>query len=102
LHSGAERFTLRGHSDSVQAVAITPDGKQVVSASDDITLKSGICTPGAERFTLSGYSRYVMAVAITPDGKQVVSASDDSILNLKVWDLHTGAERFTLRGHSSS
>jgi WD40 repeat protein len=32
---GSLRLTLTGHSDSVTAVAITPDGKRVISASDD-------------------------------------------------------------------
>ncbi len=92
--------TLSGHSSSVRAVAITPDGKQVVSASWDNTLKVWDLHSGAERFTLTGHSHLVEAVAITPDGKQVVSASRDN--TLKVWDLHSGAERFTLSGHSES
>jgi WD40 repeat protein len=67
--------TLTGHSSYVKAVAITPDGKQVVSASDDSTLKVWDLHSGAERFTLRGHSDSVEAVVITPDGKQVVSAS---------------------------
>jgi WD40 repeat protein len=91
--------TLSGHSGSVWAVAITPNGQQVVSASGDNTLKVWDLHSGAEQLILTGHSSSVQAVAITPDGQQVVSASDDN--TLKVWDLHSGAERLTLTGHSS-
>ena len=39
LASGAELRTLAGHADWVAAVAVTPDGRQAVSASRDRTLK---------------------------------------------------------------
>ncbi|MCT7963375.1 NB-ARC domain-containing protein, partial [Laspinema sp. D1] len=97
---GALIRTLTGHSWSVQAVAITPDGKQAVSASSDKTLKLWDLATGSELATLTGHSKSVQAVAITPDGKQAVSASDDN--TLKLWDLAMGSERATLTGHSKS
>ena len=39
LARGRELRTLFGHSDSVRAVAVTPDGQWAVSASSDNTLK---------------------------------------------------------------
>ncbi len=92
--------TLTGHSSEVNAVAITPDGKQAVSASYDNTLKLWDLATGSELATLSGHSSLVLAVAITPDGKQAVSASWNN--TLKLWDLATGSELATLTGHSSS
>jgi WD40 repeat protein len=92
--------TLTGHSDMVKAVAITPDGKQVISSSWDNTLKVWNLVTGEEQFTLTGHSSSVYAVAVTPDGKQVISASSDN--TLKVWNLVTGEEQFTLTGHSNS
>lgn len=80
--------TLTGHSDSVNAVAITPDGKQAVSGSDDTTLKLWDLATGSELATLRGHSSSVLAVAITPSGKQALSASLDE--TLKLWDLLTG------------
>ena len=90
--------TLHGHNHWVNAVAITPDGKQLVSAADDQTLKVWDLRTGQELHTLRGHGNAVHAVAITPDGEQTVSASTDQ--TLKVWDLRTGQEVQTLRGHN--
>lgn len=40
------------------------------------------------------------SVAVTPDGRQVVSGSQDE--TIKVWDLETGEEVRTMRGHADS
>ncbi|MCF2147802.1 hypothetical protein IQ276_015505 [Desmonostoc muscorum LEGE 12446] len=90
--------TLTGHSNSVNAVAVTPNGQQVISASRDNTLKVWNLATGEELFTLTGHSDSVNAIAVTPNGQQVISASLDS--TLKVWNLATGEELFTLTGHS--
>jgi len=92
--------TLTGHSDSVAGCAISPDGKKVVSASWDETLKVWDLESGDEMAILKGHSGWVKGCAISPDGKKVVSASDDK--TLKVWDLESGGEILPLPGHSDS
>ncbi|MEH2001549.1 MAG: hypothetical protein V7L00_22875, partial [Nostoc sp.] len=92
--------TLTGHNDSVEAVAIAPDGKTAVSASRDNTLKLWDLQTGKEISTLTGHNDSVEAVAITPDGKTAISGSDDN--TLKLWDLQTGKEISTLTGHNDS
>ncbi|MEH2288036.1 WD40 repeat domain-containing protein, partial [Nostoc sp.] len=92
--------TLKGHSYSVKAVAVTPNGQQVISASDDNTLKVWNLATGEEQFTLNGHSNSVKAVAVTPKRQQVISASDDN--TPRTWSpATTGEEQFTLNGHSS-
>jgi WD40 repeat protein len=90
--------TLTGHTSSLYAVAVTPDGQRAVSASGDETLKVWDLGSGRELHTLTGHTSYVTAVAVTPDGQRAVSASWDR--TLKVWDLGSGRELHTLTGHT--
>src|SRR4028118_293936 len=91
--------TLIGHTESVNAVAIAPDGLTAISASEDKTLKIWDTETGRELKTLTGHSEWVNAVAIAPDGKTAISASWDK--TLKIWDTETGRELKTFTGHSS-
>jgi hypothetical protein len=65
-------------------VAFSPDGRRIVSGSDDNTLKVWDATSGQETLTLKGHTRAVWCVAFSPDGRRIVSGSWDK--TLKVWD----------------
>jgi nucleoside phosphorylase len=75
---------------------VTSDGRHVVSASDDKTLKVWELASGRALATLQGHASRVTACAVTSDGRHVVSASDDK--TLKIWDLATYTCRITHRG----
>jgi len=96
---GALLRTLKSHSGWVNGIAVTPDGRGAVSASNDKTLKLWDMETGRVLRTLEGHSAAVLGVAVTPDGKRAVSASRDH--TLKVWDLETGRVLRTLEGHPS-
>jgi WD40 repeat protein len=89
---------FEGHSDWVNACAVAPDGRHVVSASSDKALKVWELASGRALATLEGHSGWVTACAVTLDGRHVVSASADQ--RLKIWELASGRARATLVGHT--
>lgn len=89
--------TLEGHSDLVRAVAFLPDGKLLVSASRDRTVRRWEASSGEAFETHEAYSGSVDAVAYSPDGRLLASASSDGAIRL--WEAGSGEARQTLEGH---
>src|SRR5947209_14681649 len=90
----------RGHSNGVSAIAWSPDGKRIASASYDKTVQVWDAATGHLFFTYRGHANWVIAVAWSPDGKRIASASFDR--TVQVWDATTGKHLLTYRGHSGT
>ncbi|NJK65980.1 MAG: serine/threonine protein kinase [Microcoleus sp. CSU_2_2] len=91
-------YTLPGHSSFVNSLAISPDGKILVSGSWDKTIKVWELETGELIGTLTGHSDRVNSVAISWDGRMLVSGSSDE--TIKFWNLHIGDLLCTFPGHS--
>ena len=86
--------TLRGHRDTLYALAISPDGSLIATGSYDQQIKLWNTQTGAEWKTLRGHNGAVFALAFRPDGKILASASADR--TVKLWDVVSGQRRDTL------
>jgi WD40 repeat protein len=93
-------YSALGHADGVLAAAYSPNGRFVVSASRDYTLKIWDTGKGRELYTLTGHTGEVHAAVFSPDGAHIVSGSDDT--TVKIWDVQTGREIASLGGHDGS
>lgn len=92
--------TLTGHSDSVWSIALSSNGKTLVSGSEDKTIKVWDFPSGKLRHTLTGHTDTVRSLAISGDGKTLASSSGDKTIAL--WNLQTGTLIRTLTGHTST
>ena len=76
-------LTLRGHTSRVVAVAFSPDGLRIASASFDRTVKLWELETGQEVCTLRGHTAGVLSVMFSSDGASLVTSSMDC--TAKVW-----------------
>ena len=82
--NGKELCVLKGHEDWVSSAAFSPDGKLIVSASADNTVRIWNAENGKELSVLKGHTQGVSSAAFSPDGKLIASASVDN--TVRIWN----------------
>ena len=87
MASGQEMRRLRGHTASVRRLAISADGRRLVSVDADNEVKVWATDP-AEEADLLFHKGIIVYVAVSPDG-ETLATSDSNFFTLRLWDLRT-------------
>ncbi|HYO54562.1 pentapeptide repeat-containing protein, partial [Archangium sp.] len=81
----------------IQSVSFAPDGRRLVSAGGDGTVRLWEAESGRELRSLSGHDGTVWSVSFSPDGRRLASAGADGAVRL--WEAESGRELRSLSGH---
>jgi WD40 repeat protein len=94
--------SFKGHTNRIISVAFSPNGKQIVSGSNDRSIRVWEVETGDVLFKLIvDHTDRVLSVAFSPDGTRIVSGSND--LTIRVWDAATGKKvAGPLKGHKKA
>ena len=89
-------LTLKGHTDTVNALAFTTNGGTLASGSDDKTIRLWETSTGTEILNMP--SGKIHALAFSIDGK--ILASINSAFSIQLWDVATGSELTSIAGQN--
>lgn len=95
-----ELVVQTGHSEEVQSMAFSADGKTLASGSGDSTIKLWDVATGSELRTLTGSCGGVTSVSFNADGKIIAGGSGRGVI--KLWNIATGRELGAVTGHCES
>eukprot|EP00043_Microstomoeca_roanoka_P020153 m.238925 g.238925 ORF g.238925 m.238925 type:complete len:1029 (-) comp17117_c0_seq3:453-3539(-) len=89
---------IRAHTDVVNSVHPTPDGRYMISASHDSTAKVFQLGTFECVATLQGHSDIVLSVCASPDSKTLATGGGDA--QVMIWSTDTFACKGKLTGHT--
>ncbi|HQO34491.1 MAG TPA: WD40 repeat domain-containing protein, partial [bacterium] len=96
--SGTLTRVFMGHTRPVRDVAFSPDGRLLLTGSDDYTARLWDVETGREIRAFVGHESWIHSVAFSPDGTRILTGSGDCTARL--WDMETGTELQTFVGHT--
>ncbi len=98
---GGHVFTYRGHTETVWALAWSPDGTHIASGGADQLVQVWNASTGHHFFSYTGHTSVVIGVAWSPDGTRIASGGSwDN--TAQVWNASTGHHLFTYTGHTDA
>jgi WD40 repeat protein len=94
---GTHVVRLRGHRGRVNALVFSPDGRHLLTGSDDTTARIWNARTGALERTVSAHQGVVGSVSYSKDGARFATAGSDGTVAL--WRV-AGGEPVILAGHT--
>jgi WD40 repeat protein len=94
---GQADYKLYGRAKAVEFVGFSPNGSMLISSHFDHTLQIW-ALDGRHLRTLHGHRDVSRQWACSPDSQLLATGSDKTI---RVWEMHSGEHRFTIRRHTS-
>jgi uncharacterized protein with WD repeat len=79
---------LKGHTNSIGSAVFSPDGKKIVTASDDQTARIWDAKSGKMLRTFSGHTNVVQSAFFSPDAKKIATADTDK--TVQIWNVESG------------
>jgi hypothetical protein len=89
--TGRRLHLLSGHTDRVQFVTFSRDGRLVASGGYDGAIHLWEASSGNHLRALTGHTKTVLAVDFAPDGRSLVSGGGDR--EVRLWNVADGASR---------
>lgn len=93
---GNHSAVLNGHTRNLWTSEFSPDGKKIVTASSDNTVRVWDVASGMQLLVLTGHENAVRFATFCPDGKDIASLSWDNVI--KIWDASTGELKNSFTG----
>lgn len=93
-------MSLLGHMSAVTSIAVSRDGRRVVTASQDFTAILWNGVSGEPLVTLKGHTAAVLSGIFSTDGRLIATASADGTARL--WNGETGEPLAILDGHAGT
>jgi WD40 repeat protein len=105
VQSGKQIHTFTGHLGKVRDLAFSPDGKGIITASEDMTAILWDAQSGQMSFKMNFSAKKgsynlrndagpVWHVGFSPDGKRIITGHNKEA---RLWDAETGAEFTSLK-----
>jgi WD40 repeat protein len=100
LKAGANELkALETLDQQIKSVLFCQDGRTLVSASSEGTIRLWDVSTGKERLKLLGLGNFITTLAVSPDGTTLASSGGHAI---QIWDLDSGKECGRFVGHQGS
>jgi WD40 repeat protein len=100
LETGKVEQVIRGHTDFVECLAFSPDGKWLASGGFDRTVRIHSLPGGQLYRQLTGHAERILNVVFSPDNKLVATAAADH--TGRVWSLARAQTVAELKGHTEN